>query len=188
MATLGEARDSWFRERGLPLDGGYQKRWVPLKLGPIPFAIPNTRARKEAVPLHDLHHLLTGYKTDWAGEFEISAWEIAAGCGRYSFAWMINLQGLVAGAVVFPLRTWRAWVRGRRSETLYNHAEYSPELLDSPVDEWRTKLGLACLRQESPAIFLPLYLAAVVLGLASILGPLAPFALAAWYAWARWIT
>jgi hypothetical protein len=185
MTTLGEARDDWFHKQGLPLDGGYTKKWVPLKLGPIPLAIPNTSSRKQAVPLHDLHHLLTGYQTDWVGEFEIAAWEIAAGCGRYSFAWMINLQGLAAGAVVFPVRTWRAWARGRRSRTLYNHAVYGPTLLASELDDWRAKLGLVdeASGSRQRATFsdwrmLPLYLAAVALGIASVAAPLV---LAGWW-------
>lgn len=32
---------------------------------------PNTAGRKRAIPLHDLHHVLTGYGTDWVGEAEI---------------------------------------------------------------------------------------------------------------------
>ena len=44
---------------------------------------PNTDSRKRAVPLHDLHHILTGYKTDWMGEAEIGAWELRAGCNSF---------------------------------------------------------------------------------------------------------
>jgi ubiquinone biosynthesis protein Coq4 len=39
------------------------------------------------VRLHDLHHLVTGYPTDWKGELEISAWEIAGSCRGYVAAW-----------------------------------------------------------------------------------------------------
>jgi hypothetical protein len=40
--------------------------------------LPNSDARRKAVVLHDLHHVATGYKTDWTGEAEISAREIAS--------------------------------------------------------------------------------------------------------------
>ncbi len=72
--TLREGRQAYFAENGLPADGGYQDRWVVIKLGGIPvFAFPNTKDRRRAVPFHDLHHVLTGYGTDLRGEAEIGA-------------------------------------------------------------------------------------------------------------------
>jgi ubiquinone biosynthesis protein Coq4 len=91
--------------------------------------------------LHDLHHIVTGYGMDWAGEGEISAWEIATGCGRYGFAWFINLQGMVMGWVVAPRRTWRAWVRGRHSKSLYGEG-WSEALLSERVADMRARLEL----------------------------------------------
>ena len=100
--------------------------------------------------MHDLHHVATGYGTDWAGEGEISAWELSAGCGRFAFAWFINLQGMVMGWVVSPGRTWRAWVRGRHSRSLYAEG-YSDALLRETVGELRARLGLdAGAKQPTP--------------------------------------
>src|SRR5690348_8708353 len=78
--TMREARDRYFEANRFGADGGYASKWVDIKLGPIPMPFPNTASRVRAVKYHDLHHVLTGYDTDWRGEFEISAWEIAAGC------------------------------------------------------------------------------------------------------------
>jgi hypothetical protein len=140
--TVGEARRRYFEQAGFPPDGGYAASFVSLgKLGPIPIGFPNTESRRRAVAMHDLHHVATGYGTDWAGEGEISAWEIAAGCGRFAFAWFINLQGMIMGQVVSPARTWRAWVRGRHSRSLYAEG-YSDGLLRERVGELRARLGL----------------------------------------------
>jgi hypothetical protein len=140
--TVGEARSSYFARAGFPPDGGYAASFVKLgQLGPIPIGFPNTDSRRRAVAIHDLHHVATGYQTDWAGEAEISAWEIAAGCGPYPFAWWINLQGMVMGWVVAPGRTWRAWVRGRHSRSLYGEG-VSERLLTERVDALRARLGL----------------------------------------------
>lgn len=141
MTTLLDARTSLFARSGIAPDGGYGDRWVHLKLGPIPLAIPNTETRKDAVRFHDLHHPLTGYDTDWAGEFEISAWEIATGCADKSFAWMINLQGLAGGTVSWPRRTFRAFVRGLRSRNLYRE-RFDDALLASSLEVTRQRLGL----------------------------------------------
>src|SRR5688572_30034252 len=92
--TMREARAMYFQANGFGASGGYDDAWVDFKLGPIPLPFPNTKARIEAVRFHDLHHLLTGYDTDITGEFEISAWEIAAGCKRFPAAWALNLGGM----------------------------------------------------------------------------------------------
>lgn len=140
--TVLEARSRYFAKAGFPPDGGYAASFVSLgRLGPIPIGFPNSDSRRRAVVLHDLHHVATGYETSWAGEGEISAWEIAAGCGRYAFAWFINLQGMVMGFVVSPGRTWRAWVRGRHSRSLYAEG-YHDSVLRESVGALRARLGL----------------------------------------------
>jgi hypothetical protein len=138
---MGAARDRYFEVAGT--DPGYDDRWVRLKLGPIPLAFPNTKERLRAVRLHDLHHVVTGYATSWTGEFEISAWEVAAGCGNYWAAWGLNLSGLFAGFFVAPSRVVAAFFRGRQTTTLYHQvAAFEPGLLDLTVGELRARLHL----------------------------------------------
>lgn len=139
--TLREARGHYFERSGFPSDGGYSARWVRLDFGPIPFAFPNLESRRRAVRFHDLHHVLTGYDTDWAGEAEISAWEIASDCADFYAAWFLNLGGILIGLVVAPGRTYRAFVRGCHSRNLYGTAAYEP-LLERSVGDMRTDLGL----------------------------------------------
>jgi hypothetical protein len=115
--TLREARAEYFAANALPPDGGYDARWVRLKIGPIPFAFPNTEGRRRVVRAHDLHHVLTGYRTDIKGEAEIAAWEIGAGC-RDRAALQLELRVLGFGLVRWPGDVFRAFVRGRRSKNL----------------------------------------------------------------------
>ncbi len=117
--TMREARKVYFDANGFGETGGYDDAWVDFKLGPIPMPFPNTKARVEAVRYHDLHHLLTGYDTDIVGEFEIAAWEIAAGCKGYGAAWALNLGGMAGGLVRAPRRVFAAFVRGRGQRTTY---------------------------------------------------------------------
>lgn len=135
---MREARAAYFRENKLGEDGGYSSKWVRVQLGPVPFVFPNWPARIRAVKLHDLHHILTGYRTTNVGEFEISAWEIASGCKDYWAAWFLNLSGMGAGLYRCPRACLRAFVRGRRSDNLYGR---DPEpLLDLTVAEARTAM------------------------------------------------
>ena len=183
-APLAAARTQYFDENGFGKDGGYGEPWVDFKLGPIPFPFPNSAARVRAVRYHDLHHVLTGYRTDFPGELEISAWEIGAGCKDFFAAWALNLAGMVGGALFMPRRTFRAFVRGRRSRSLYGLPLES--LLERSVREARAEVGLVDAEHARPsvanvawfALALPAGLAVGLLELALML-PLLPFGLAA---------
>lgn len=133
--TMRAARALYFENNGFGADGGYGAAWVDFKLGPLPFPFPNTPQRIDAVKFHDLHHVLTGYDTDFRGELEISAWEIAAGCKGYAAAWVLNLGGMAAGLFTCPVRVLDAFARGRRSRTLYGE-RFDP-LLEQTVGALR---------------------------------------------------
>lgn len=136
-----EARDGFFAEYGFGEDGGYSKSWVYYDLGPLRVPVPNSRARARAVPIHDLHHLATGYCSRLREEFEIAAWELGGGCGGYVAAWVLNFLAFSGGIVVIPRRLFRAFLRGRRSHNLY-HSEYDEALLDLSLNELRERIGL----------------------------------------------
>ena len=57
--SLREARAIYFAANSIPPDGRYGDRWVHVRIGPIPFAFPNTAGRRRIVAAHDLHHALT---------------------------------------------------------------------------------------------------------------------------------
>lgn len=179
--TMREARDRYFEANDFGADGGYGEAWVDFKLGPIPLPFPNTPGRVRAVRYHDLHHVLTGYDTDPRGEFEISAWEVGAGCEGFFAAWVINLGGLVAGVLSAPRRTFRAFIRGRRSRTLY--ASDLEALLDARVGEVRSRyIGDAdAARPADVARFAVMLVGGVIVGLIStaIFLPLVPVGIVA---------
>lgn len=180
--SLGEARSRLFSHYGIGADGGYQDEWVHMKMGPIPIAIPNTQGRLRAVKLHDLHHVATEYPTTWAGEGQISAWELAGGCTDHYAAWWLNFGGLLVGMVVAPRLTFQAFVRGRRSRNLYRES-FSEAMLTESVGSLRSRLHLDEVTGPATASeiaaftgFLSLALAVQLLGLAMLLAPL-------WMAW-----
>jgi hypothetical protein len=187
-STLREARARYFRENGFGEDGGYAKRWVAVRLGPLPFAFPNTQARVRAVRYHDLHHVVTGYATDVVGEAEIAAWEIASGCEGFAAAWALNLYALGLGLATDPGATWRAFLRGRRTRNLYG-ARYDDALLAERVADVRARLGLGAARAaHAPtgadrAAFAAWVCASVALWLASLALVATPLALASVALW-----
>jgi len=139
--SLGEARQQYFAANGFGDDGGYDTDWVDVKIGPIPARIPNTAGRKRAVPFHDLHHVVTGYRTTFRGECEIGAWEVASGCGDHWVAWLLNFGVFGAGLLFAIGDVWRAFLLGRRSQNLY-HSNLSNALLATPLRDVRRDLGI----------------------------------------------
>jgi hypothetical protein len=150
--TLADARAAFFAASHLGPDGGYGARWVRVESRPIPFYFPNTACRVAAAKLHDLHHVATGYGVDWPGEAEIAAWEIASGCGRYGWAWILNLGAFTIGLFLSPRRTFRAFVRGRRATTNLYHAGFAEtQLADVTVGALRRQVGVGAVDASAKA-------------------------------------
>lgn len=139
--TLGAARAAYYERNHFGADGGDALAWVPLKVFGLTLKIPNTDGRRRAVRIHDLHHVVTGYETDLAGEAEIGAWELATGCLRWPAATVLNFFALAIGLVIAPRRLFRAWARGRHTHNLYGE-DGVEHLLPRKVDEVRQTLKL----------------------------------------------
>jgi hypothetical protein len=139
-SSVRAAREQYFVSNGFS-DAGYTDDWVKLKLGPFPITFPNTASRKRAIPLHDLHHVATGYPTTWIGEAEIGAWEVAGGCTDHWAAWVLNTGTFGYGLVLAPRRVYRAFMRGRKSRTLY-HTGWDEALLELSVGQLRERLQI----------------------------------------------
>lgn len=145
--TLREARDRYFALNNFGDDGGYGDKWVKIEFGPLPIFFPNIASRARAVRYHDLHHILNGYGTTLAGEAEIAAWEVATGELPNPAAWFLDLGGFAYGLLLCPRRLYRAFLRGRRSRSLYQ-TPLTDEVLSRRVSEVRRALKL---NQEPPA-------------------------------------
>ena len=141
--TLAEARALFFARSGLGGDGGYNARWVRVETKPFPVYFPNTACRVEAAKLHDLHHIANEYATDWAGEAEIAGWEIASGCGRHGWAWLLNLGAFTIGMVLYPKRLFRAFIRGRHCRNLYRDGFPERELPNQTLEWLRDRLRVS---------------------------------------------
>ena len=142
-ALLRDARARYFETNGFGDDGGYAKAWVKVKAGPLRFAFPNSDARRRAVRFHDLHHVVTGYGTDVVGEGEVGAWEIASSCRGFATGLVLNLLVFWMGLLVRAPRIYRAFVRGRHSQNLYQTFDGDFDgLLARTVGEVRGRLHL----------------------------------------------
>ena len=142
-ASVRAGLDEYLRSNGFDVRA-YEAPTYEVDLGDVTgevWAFPNTPARKRAIPLHDLHHVLTGYGTDVVGEAEIGAWELVAGCSSL-FLWWINLSALGVGLLLSPRLSARALARAFGQRTLYRDPLAYSTLLGMTVGELRERLGM----------------------------------------------
>lgn len=135
-----EALRRHYATSGLPPDGGHTgSHWTMLRVAGLGLRLRNFGWRRRALPIHDLHHLVTGYPCTVAGELQIAAWEFAAGRFPHPMATLFCLPLVVIGAVGAPRRSFAAFVRGRRSRTLYSGMD-RVDLRSMPLAELRERL------------------------------------------------
>ena len=136
--TPREILSKFYTDNNLDQDGGQSSSSVKIELTTkLHFYFPNFNARRKAVIKHDIHHLLTTYKTTLAGESEISAWEIASGCKNYWAAFLINTSGVMLGISINFWGVLKAFSRGRRTKNLYHHQFSNDEALDMKISDLR---------------------------------------------------
>ena len=177
--TLGEARQRYFSASGLAPDGGYNDRWVRIRIGPFPFAYPNSKGRRRVAPAHDLHHVLAGYATDLTGEGELAAWEIGAGC-RDRAGLQLQLRVLGFALAWSPRRLFRAFLRGRHCRNLLD-TRCDSAFLQRSVESVRAELGLEQSPFEPTASDYFAFSRWALLAIAIVWGPLIPTAALIWW-------
>ena len=138
---IRDALNDHYVKHGLPLDGGASNPWFNVHIGPLVLRLPNPPARRRAVVMHDINHIVTGYNTTFSeGEMAIAAFEVGAGCGRLAIVWFINLSMMALALVVHPRVAFAAFVRGRRSATIYASDRDATALTSMSVEHVRALL------------------------------------------------
>jgi hypothetical protein len=137
---MREARDRFLASNGFRV-GDYSAPTYTVKFWRLPIRFPNTKAHQWATPLHDLHHILTGYRTNWIGEAEIAAWELRAGCKTLVVYWL-DASAAAIGLFISPARVWRAFRRASGQRTLYCDSALCEFVSHTTVGEVRVRLGI----------------------------------------------
>lgn len=141
--TIQEGLREFYSINHFDEDGGANKTFGWIKVGPISYPIPNPDARKKALYLHDIHHLITGYSTKWIGETAISAWELATGgWGKNFFVWMIIMGAFMIGIIVYPASTFKAFIRGRHCRSVVGLKMSKKDLLQMNINDLKQRVGL----------------------------------------------
>jgi len=120
-----EALARYFERRGIKpeaesIDAWLRENWAYMNVGGHRIPMKPLYGYKKVVILHDVHHLLTGYDTNWTGEMEVAAWELGSGgCGPHWLMWGNRLFAFGLGLLTAPRATLRAFQLGRTQRNLY---------------------------------------------------------------------
>ncbi|MEE8166466.1 MAG: hypothetical protein V3T64_12915 [Myxococcota bacterium] len=139
--TTEQALKDYLASRGmipreLPRSEWYRENWVRVAMWGRRVPVFPVYGFKESLFIHDIHHLLSGYDTDWTGELEIAAWELSSGgCGRYFLYWMDRIVFTILGLIFAPRATCRAFRRGRRHQNIFRRDP--EEVMSTEIDELR---------------------------------------------------
>ena len=140
---VGDALAAYYVAHELPADGGSTDPVFHVRIGPFSIPLPNPPGRRRAVVFHDVNHLVTGYNTTFSdGEVVIAGFEVGAGCGPYWIVWYINLSMMALGLVFRPRDVFAAFVRGRRSASIYRRGTDPAALSRMSIAEVRALLDV----------------------------------------------
>ncbi len=103
--------------------------------------VPNGPNRQWAIPIHDLHHVATGYGTDFVGEGEIAVWELRGGC-RTPVVYFLNLVAAAIGTLLAPRRIWAAFCASKSARAIYRSDLNRERILEMPIGTLREHLGI----------------------------------------------
>ena len=105
--NVEHALNDFYNQHGYGLEGGINQKWAMIKLGSVAFPLPNLESRRKNIYLHDINHLVTGYDVSWVGESSVASWQIATGgWGRLYFLWLITLQGMAIGVMLYTRQSY----------------------------------------------------------------------------------
>src|SRR5690349_1997478 len=142
QTRVKDARDAYLAENGFTI-AAYTEKWSPIQFTSwLTVPIPNPPSRQRGIQLHDLHHVVTGFGTDVAGEGEISVWELRRGLrGLGLYVRGIIVWGAIGGLVLNTRRALRVWRQaGNGKGNLFDIDLEYDEMLEMTVGELRERL------------------------------------------------
>src|SRR5690349_8355026 len=100
---VSERVEQYLRDSGYSADG-YEERRFRVSVGPLVLTFPNPGRLR----YHDLHHVVSGYRTGLVGEAEVSIYELRGGCPTKLILFLC-LGSIGIGTLLSPRRVVKAW-------------------------------------------------------------------------------
>jgi hypothetical protein len=136
LENVRGARDRYLEASGFTTESYVDPNFI-VKVGFLSLRFPNPGL----LPMHDLHHVATGYDSSLLGEAEISVFELRAGCG-IPLIFFLCCGSVLLGLFLSPQRMWRAWKAARGARSLYGTKTTYETLLAMDVGALRKLMQL----------------------------------------------
>jgi ubiquinone biosynthesis protein Coq4 len=136
LENVLSARDRYLAASGFTTQS-YTDPNFKVKIAFLTLRFPNPGL----LPMHDLHHVATGYDSSLLGEAEISVFELRTGYGTPLIFFLCCGSSLV-GLCLSPRRMWRAWKSARGAQSLYGTKTSYETLLAMDVGALRKLMRL----------------------------------------------
>lgn len=107
-------------DKGLSPRSVYKRNWFMAEIAGVQFPFFPMLGFRQGILIHDAHHMLCGYETNWTGESELAGWELASGgCADHVFFWADRILFLFIAIWIAPVRLARAFRAGWGQRNLY---------------------------------------------------------------------
>jgi hypothetical protein len=148
--TLDKLLIEFYKENGIPENGGIKKDTFEMIVFGINLKLPNPKFRKDVIHIHDIQHLLNKCDTSWKGEAFISGWEISTGIWKYFPICIFSFWAMGYSFWFHPRAVFNGFKKGlndigiidlKLSETEFMKMEYS-ELIRITKKEKKTEMNI----------------------------------------------
>ena len=110
--TIERLLQEFYKENGLPKNGGNEQNTFQIKILGINFKLPNPKFRKDVIHVHDIEHVLNDCDVSWKGEGFISGWEIATGLWKYFPVGLLSIWAMGYSFWISPKSVFKGFIKG----------------------------------------------------------------------------
>ena len=110
--TLDKLLLEFYKENGIPENGGINKDTFEIKVFGIHLKLPNPKFRKDIIHIHDIQHLLNKCDTSWKGEAFIAGWEISTGFWKYFPICIFSFWAMGYSFWLYPKSVFKGFKKG----------------------------------------------------------------------------
>ena len=110
--TIQRLLEDFYKENGLPENGGDDQNTFHIKILGLNFKLPNPKFRKDVIHIHDIEHVLNDYDVSWKGEGFISGWEISTGLWKQFPIGLLSIWAMVYSFWISPKSVFKGFIKG----------------------------------------------------------------------------
>jgi hypothetical protein len=133
--TISDALQEFYKKNNLSLDGGKNEDFFELKFKLFTLKLPNSKARKKVIYIHDIQHVLYDCNITWKGEAFIAGWEIGTKMWKHFPIGMMSLWAMGFSLLNYPKEVFKGYKTGINNKGIIDVNIPEKELLNFSKSE-----------------------------------------------------